>query len=128
MIKQDNRHLEGIPEEGFLKIKLSDQAALSSNQRVALIRKGNELFNAGRLEEAKKIFITTRYGDGITRMGDYYMETKDPLEALRMYWIAPAPKKREQLLERTAEVVRSWIGEGIGKSERTNVGPGEPSG
>lgn len=128
MMKQDKRHLDGIPEEGFLKIKLSDQATISSNQRVALIRKGNELFNAGRLEEAKKIFITTRYGDGITRMGDYYMEMKDPLEALRMYWIAPAPKKREQLLEKTAEVVRSWIGEGIGKNERTNVRPAEPAG
>lgn len=127
-MKQENRNLDGIPEEGFLKIKLADQAVLSSTQRVALIRKGNELFNAGRLEEAKKIFITTRYGDGITRIGDYCMEKQDPLEALRMYWIAPAPKKREQLIEKTAEVVRSWIGEGIGKSEGINIGTDKPSG
>jgi hypothetical protein len=127
-MSEGNKHLDGIPEEGFLKIKLSDSSVLSSAQRVALVRKGNELFNAGRLEEAKKIFITTRYGDGLTRIGDYYMEKQDPLEALRMYWIAPAPKKREQLLERTAEVVRSWIGEGIGKNERTDIGFAEPSG
>ena len=127
-MEQENGHLKGIPEEGFLKIKLSDRADLSSTQRVALVRKGNELFNAGRIEEAKKIFITTRYGDGLTRIGDYYWEKHDPLEALRMYWIAPAPKKREQLVERTAEVVRSWIGEGIGKNERTNIGSTGPSG
>ena len=127
-MKQENEHLKGIPEEGFLKIKLSDHAGLSSTQRAALVRKGNELFNAGRIEEAKKIFITIRYGDGLTRVGDYYREKQDPLEALRMYWIAPAPKKREQLVEKAAEVVRSWIGEGISKNERRIIGSGEPSG
>lgn len=127
-MKQKNEHLKGIPEEGFLKIKLSDPAALSSSQRVALVRKGNELFNAGRIEEAKKIFITTRYGDGLTRIGDYYWEKKEPLEALRMYWIAPSPKKREQLVEKAAGVVRSWVGEGIQKNEQGRIRGDEPPG
>ena len=112
----------GIPNEGFLKISLPEQARLSSSQRIALIRKGNELFNAGKIEAAKKVFITTRYGDGLTRIGDHYMEDKDPLEALRMYWIAPAPKKRELLVEQFAEVVRTWMTEGLGKNERYTAG------
>ncbi len=127
-MKQDNGDLKGIPGEGFLKIKLPEHKGLSSSQRIALVRKGNEFFNAGRIEEAKKIFITTRYGDGLSRIGDYYWEKHDPLEALRMYWIAPSPKKREQLVEKAAEVVRSWIGEGIGKNERGRIGGDKPPG
>jgi hypothetical protein len=127
-MKQINKRLEGIPREGFLKISLSEQAHLSSAQRTALIRKGNELFNAGRIDAAKKIFITTRYGDGLTRLGDYYKEKRNPLEALRMYWIAPAPQKREQLVEKAAEVVRSWITEGSGKNERIITGRNNSAG
>ena len=117
-MKQENEHLKGIPKEGFLKIRLAERAPISSSQRIALVRKGNELFNLGRVEEAKKIFITTRYGDGLTRLGDYYWDKGEPLEALRMYWIAPSPNKRDQLVERAAGVVRSWIVEGTGNPKR----------
>jgi len=121
-MKVTDARLKGIPREGFLKISLDRQVQFSSAERTALIRKGNELFNAGQIEAAKKIFITTRYGDGITRIGDYYQEKRNPLEALRMYWIAPAPQKRERLLEKAAEVVRSWMTEGLGKNERNTPG------
>jgi hypothetical protein len=121
-MKKENEHLKGIPQEGFLKISLTESIPLSSTQRIALVRKGNELYNSGRVEEAKKIFITTRYGDGLTRVGDYYWEKGEPLEALRMYWIAPSPKKRDQLVEKAAGVVRSWIVEGTGKSGRDESG------
>jgi len=121
-MEQQSAGIKGIPKEGFLKISLPEQARLSSNDRIALIRKGNELFNAGRIEDAKKIFITTRYGDGLTRIGDYYMGRKDQLEALRMYWIAPAPQKRERLVEKAAGIVRTWMMEGSSKNGENTTG------
>ena len=116
------KHLTGIPKEGFIKIGRPSRSALSGPQRTALIRKGNELYNAGRIDQAKKIFITTGYGDGLVRIGDYYYKKNDPLEALRMYWMAPAPKKTEHLLESAAEIIKTWLYEGTGKNEeRTGV-------
>ena len=127
-MKNREEYLKGIPKEGFLKINLTEQASLTSTQRVALIRKGNELLNAGKIEAAKKIFITTRYGDGLTRIGDYYSKKQNHLEALRMYWIAPAPRKREQLVEKLAGVVKTWISdEGKHKNERVGSGRSSPS-
>ena len=121
-MEQQSAGIKGIPKEGFLKISLPEQARLSSNDRIALIRKGNELFNAGRIEDAKKVFITTRYGDGLTRIGDYYMVRENPLEALRMYWIAPAPQKRERLVEKAAGIVRTWMMEGSSKNGENTTG------
>ncbi len=122
-------YLKGIPKEGFLKIGFTDQARLESSQRIALIRKGNELLNVGKVEAAKKIFITTRYGDGLTRIGDYYNKKQNPLEALRMYWIAPAPEKRDRLVEKLAGIVRTWIHqEGLGKNEGNTTGRNTASG
>ena len=122
MTKED-AYLKGIPKEGFLKISLKNQACLESAQRAALIRRGNEFLNEGKIAEAKKIFLTTRYGDGLTRIGDYYKEKQNPLEALRMYWIAHAPRKRDQLVEMFAGVIKTWINEeGLMSNERNATG------
>ncbi len=95
---------ENVGNTGFLK-------TVTPSQRSALIRKGNELFNAGEFETAKRIFITTSYSDGLIRMGDYYRKKGEPLEALKMYRIAPARKKLDLLLEETAEILRGWLTE-----------------
>ncbi len=116
-MKSIDERLKGIPNEGFLKTSSPDRSALSSAQRVALIRKGNELFNAGKVDQAKRVFIATGYGDGLIRIGDYYLGKQDALEALRMYWMAPAPDKAERILESTAGILRKWIEEGTGKNE-----------
>lgn len=96
---------------GFIKTARDATVRLSAQQRIVLIRKGNELFNAGRIDQAKRIFITAHYTDGIIRVGDYYMDQKEPLEAFRMYWLAPERRKSEYLIERMAAVVRSWLKE-----------------
>ncbi|MDR2397438.1 MAG: hypothetical protein LBD74_01605, partial [Spirochaetaceae bacterium] len=62
---------------------------IDSAQKAALNRKGNMLYNAGDIEGAKKIFLTTGYSDGISRIGDYYKSQDRYVDALRMYWIAP---------------------------------------
>jgi hypothetical protein len=116
-VKTVDDNLRGIPKEGFLKLSRPDRSTLDPSQRTALIRKGNELFNAGRIEQAKRIFLTTGYGDGLIRIGDYYLKKREPLEALRMYWIAPSPEKAQRILEQAAGVLRNWMHEERGKNE-----------
>lgn len=96
---------------GFIKTIKPAKIEITSSDKVALIRKGNELFNAGKYETAKRIFITTGYSDGLIRMGDYYIKNKNHVDALRMYWLAPAPKQFELISEKTALIIRKWLKE-----------------
>ena len=98
---------EELAAPGF--VKTTDRPDIDGGQRAALIRHGNEFFNSGRYEDAKRIFITTRYTDGLIRMGDYYYERNEVLEAFRMYWLAPDHRKTDYLVERMAGVVRGWL-------------------
>jgi hypothetical protein len=91
--------LARIPHEGFLKLT-RETIDLPEEKRIALIRKGNELLNSGRLDLAKKVFLTAGYNDGLVRLGDRYMEDKKPLEAFRMYWLAQHAPKRDKFVER----------------------------
>ena len=81
--------LKKLPRSGFLKTTQDALTALPKDKRAALIRKGNELFNRGSIDLARKIFITTRYTDGLIRMGDYYFKKKKHIMALQLYWLAP---------------------------------------
>lgn len=103
--------IASIPKEGFIKVRRQRPATLSGSQKSALIRKGNELFNAGNLEQAKRIFLTTGYTDGLVRVGDYYYKKRDLFEAIRMYWLAPAPDKKEMIVEMMATAVQRWLKE-----------------
>ncbi len=103
---------------GFLKVNRNDAPQITREQKVALIRRGNELFNDGKLEDAKRIFLTVGYTDGIVRIGDRYLAMNDPLEAFRMYWLAPDKKKTDAIIEKMAEVVRKWLREDVAKSGR----------
>jgi hypothetical protein len=104
--------LKNIPKQGFIKLTRDQGPTLSREQRTALIRRGNELFNKGEYEKAKKIFITTGYSDGIKRIGDYYISKKKVLEAFRMYNLAPAQQEIDNMIEQMAGVVRHWLKEG----------------
>jgi len=79
------------------------------SEKAALNRKGNVLFNAGDIEGARRIFMTTGYSDGISRVGDYYKSQNRLVEALRMYWIAPDRSKSEPLIERLAGIIKQLI-------------------
>jgi len=104
--------LKKVPKEGFLKISQSQATELSKERRVALIRKGNELFNQEKHDLAKKIFLTTGYSDGLIRLGNLYMDRNMPLEAFRMYWLAPDRKKVDVMLEKTVSIIKKWLKEG----------------
>lgn len=102
--------LKHIPKEGFIRIT-REKTEMPEEKRIALIRKGNELFNKGQLDLAKKIFLTANYADGLVRLGDKLFEEKKPLEAFRMYWIARHNRKRDAFIEKMSSIVKQWLHE-----------------
>jgi hypothetical protein len=112
MSKSDtDRVLQSMPPEGFLKVTRPPAADVTSEQKVQLIRKGNELFALGQLEAAKKIFVTTRYSDGMIRLGDHYAQQKDYLSAFQMFKLAPAPDRAEAMIQKLSAVLKNWLKE-----------------
>ena len=103
---------EELAAKGFIKTSRESGPAISAQQRTVLIRKGNELFNQGRIDQAKRIFLTAHYTDGLIRIGHYYEKQNKPLEAFRMYWLAPERRKADYMIERMAGVIREWLREG----------------
>ena len=95
-------------QNSFIKVT---SVPVEGSQKAALNRKGNQLFNEGNIEGARRVFLTTGYSDGLSRVGDYYKSKNRPLEALRMYWLAPNRKKTESLIEQTAYIIQSMIHE-----------------
>ncbi|MCL2380566.1 MAG: hypothetical protein FWC64_03110 [Treponema sp.] len=90
-------------------IKTVQKSAMDGTQKAALNRKGNILYNSGDIEGARRIFITTGYSDGLIRLGDYYHSKGRPLDALRMYWIAPDRKRAEPIIAQISVVIKSMI-------------------
>lgn len=96
-------------DQGF--IKTGERPVIGSAQKAGLNRKGNELLNAGDVEGARRIFLTTGYSDGIARVGDRYLKEGRSLEALRMYWTAPDKVKAEAIIARLATVIQKLVHE-----------------
>lgn len=102
--------VKDIPSDGFLKIgKSSSEKSLSPADKAKLVRRGNLFLQEGRMEEARRVFITTRNTQGLLRVGDYYRDNQRPLEALKMYLAAPAPDRIEEMGPRLAAVMKAWI-------------------
>ena len=98
-------------------IKTTVPGTIDSSQKAVLNRKGNQLFNKGDVEGARRVFMTTGYSDGLSRVGDYYKSKDRPLEALRMYWIAPDRTKSEPLIEQLTNILQGYLHE----DENTDV-------
>ncbi len=96
-------------DEKSLFIKTTSSVA--GSEKAALNRKGNQMFNEGNIEGARRIFMTTGYSDGLSRIGDYYKSQNKPLEALRMYWLAPDHNKSSPLIEQLSLLLQSMIHE-----------------
>jgi len=94
-------------ESVFIKVS----APVEGSQKAALNRKGNQLFNGGDVEGARRVFMTTGYSDGLSRVGDFYKSKNRPLEALHMYWTAPDRTKAQPLIEQLAYILQSRIHE-----------------
>ena len=101
-------------QNGFIKTTLKPN--IDGSQKAALNRKGNILYNSGDIEGARRIFLTTGYSDGLTRVGDYYMSKGKSLDALRMYWIAPDRSKAEPIISQLSAVIQNLLHEEGGRS------------
>lgn len=98
--------IDSKPEElKFIKTSDLPLEGLSDQQKVALNRKANALFNEGKIEMAKRIFITTGYSDGLTRIGDNYNKENKYLDALKMYLLAHNKRKSEPIIEKISQTV-----------------------
>ena len=96
-------------EDENVFIKTTVKSVIDGQQKAALNRKGNVLYNSGDIEGARRIFITTGYSDGLTRIGDYYNSKGKPLDALKMYWIAPDRKKAEPIIEQLSVLIKNML-------------------
>ena len=90
-------------------IKATVKPDIDGSQKAALNRKGNILYNSGDIEGARRIFITTGYSDGLVRIGDYYNAKGKPLDALKMYWIAPDHIKAEPIIMQLSSVIHNLV-------------------
>ncbi|MBU1078356.1 MAG: hypothetical protein KKH98_13750 [Spirochaetes bacterium] len=85
---------------------------ISKKERAELIRKGNRLFNDGKIEKASRIFETVQYIDGLIRVGDHYYAKKELVNSLIYYKKANYQKRIEQLAPEIASICKAWIAEG----------------
>ena len=88
---------------------------MTEKERVALIRKGNELYNEGKIEEAIRIFTATGYKDGLTRVGDmYFFDMKMPIIAYKYYKLAWRTDRINDIFERMIFALQSLVKAGDG--------------
>lgn len=95
--------------QDFIKTTEKPLKGLSDKQKVALIRKANELFNNGKIEEAKKVYMATGYSDGLTRVGDKYAQKDRYMDALKLYTLAHNDRKKNPLIEKMAQIVSAML-------------------
>ncbi len=97
--------------EGLIKTTDAPIEDLDTNRKVQLNRRGNELFNSGDIEHARRLFQTTGYSDGLIRVGDWYRSNNKPVEALKMYRLAHDDERSGALVEKMALVVQNLLHE-----------------
>ncbi|MDR1909614.1 MAG: hypothetical protein LBQ35_06845 [Spirochaetaceae bacterium] len=101
---------DGLEGEAVF-VKTTARPAIDGAQKAALNRKGNILYQEGDIEGARRIFLTTGYSDGLTRVGDYYKSQGRVLDALRMYWTAPDKAKAASIIGDLSVVIKKLINE-----------------
>lgn len=97
--------LEKQIPDGFIKVTDNPVQGLTSEQKVILNRKANAMFNAGNIEDARRIYITTGYSDGLTRVANHYMNKNESLKALKLYFLAHNKRDSEPIYENIAKVI-----------------------
>ncbi|MBP5251041.1 MAG: hypothetical protein J6Z17_01350 [Treponema sp.] len=90
---------------GFIKVTDLPVDSLTDPQKVALNRKANMLFNEGKTGMAERIFVTTGYSDGLSRIGDVYLKSNDYINALKFYSLAHNARKAAPVIEKIAGIV-----------------------
>jgi len=102
---------ERFKGEGLIKTTDTPREDLETNRKVQLNRRGNELFNSGDIEQARRLFQTTGYSDGLIRIGEWYQAQNMPVDALKMYRLAHDDERSGVLIEKMALVVQNLLHE-----------------
>ena len=83
---------------------------MDSEEKVALVRKGNECFNKGDIKEAIKFFVKAGYRDGIMRVADhYYYDNRQPLVALKFYKMINRQDRIDEIHARMMFALGQWL-------------------
>ncbi|NPV00341.1 MAG: hypothetical protein HPY53_03060 [Brevinematales bacterium] len=83
---------------------------MTEEDRIGLIRQGNELFNRGDFKNSLKIFLATDYKDGIIRVADHlYYEEKQQISAIKLYKKAGSQRKVEEFAEKAAVTIHMLL-------------------
>ncbi len=104
--------------KSFLKIGLPP-APTTPQERIRLIRLGNECYNRKEYEHAQRIYITVKYTDGLIRLAKYYEEQKNIFEALRMYWLAGDEKNKIRISQIIARAIQLQLHRDAKEETRT---------
>jgi hypothetical protein len=107
----DKTLFERFPKDGLIKTADLPTPGVEPDRKVKLNRRGNELFNQGDIEAARRIFQTTGYSDGLIRVGDNYLGQSKPIDALKMYRLARDEKRSEALISTAALVIQNMLRE-----------------
>jgi hypothetical protein len=107
----DKNLFDRFPADRLIKTADLPTPGVDPDRKVKLNRKGNELFNGGDTEAARRIFQTTGYSDGLIRVGDRYLADKRPVDALKMYRLARDDKRSEKLIDTAARVIQYLLHE-----------------
>ena len=95
--------------------------SIDDKTKSALIRKGNELFNERKIEEAYRCYLTASYFGGIEKIADYYnFEGKNFIKAMQLYKFIlkedsnlggniRAKQKLDALSQSVAKVLQKWL-------------------
>jgi hypothetical protein len=102
--------LEKFEDEAIF-LKGTSKSNVESATKAALNRRGNVLLNDGDAEGARRIFITTGYSDGLSRVGDFYRDKGRLVDALRMYWVAHDKRKSNELCVELSLFIKGLIKE-----------------
>jgi tetratricopeptide (TPR) repeat protein len=96
---------------------------MDQNERVLLIRKGNELYNQKKYDEAIKLFLKADYMDGIMRVADYYYyDMKQPLAALKFYRLINRKDRIDEINARIMYAFNRMLSEAsVKKDESINT-------
>ncbi|HON89352.1 MAG TPA: hypothetical protein P5519_00110 [Spirochaetia bacterium] len=96
-------------DDALLKQTDYPNKELSPADKAQLNRKGNIFYNEGKIELARRIYQTTGYSDGLIRIGEYYLQHEQPIEALKMFKLAHDDAKTQALAKIAAEAIKTLL-------------------
>ena len=81
---------------------------LSASERVRLIQQGNKCLNENNIEQAKKIFTTIGYKEGLKSIARYYADKGNMIGAYLMFRQAGA-KETERLEQNIIHTIKTLL-------------------